>query len=161
MSNSDYAAQKLSLVNARIREACKNIDKNSQSVTLIGASKKQTPELINKFLKAGLSHIGENYLQEALEKQNKLNEIQSNKTKAIAQHFNWVHGVDRLKIAKRLAQQHGRPDPINLLIQLNPDDENSKAGVSMAVASDLAAQIAELEYASLRGFMMIPKKNLD
>ena len=68
-----------------------------------------------------------------------------------------MHGVDRLKIAKRLATQHGRQEPVNLLIQLNPDDEDSKGGVALRDAAELAQQIAELEGARLRGFMMIPK----
>jgi len=174
MSNSDYAAQKLSLVNARVSQACENAGISAENITLIGASKKQAPSLIREFLIAGLSHLGENYLQEAIDKQGQLNkmddnvaqlctnwhfigQIQSNKTKAIARHFSWVHGVDRLKIAKRLAQQHERDKPINLLIQLNPDCEDSKGGVSMQSAPELAMQIAQLEHARLRGFMMIPK----
>lgn len=171
MSKSDYALQKLSLVNDRIVRACDKSDRERRSVTLIGASKKQTPALINDFIDAGLRDLGENYLQEAISKQAALEpdgrgskvdwhfigQIQSNKTKAIAQHFNWVHGVDRLKIARRLAAQHQRSEPINLLIQINPDSEESKGGVNIENVAEMADQIAQLAGAKLQGFMMIPK----
>lgn len=167
MSNSDYARQKLAKIQTRIAQACEVSHLKPEMVRLIGASKKQTCDLIRKFVESGLRNLGENYLQEAIDKQCQLpnlpvdwhfiGQIQSNKTKLIAQHFNWVHGVDRLKIAKRLATQHGRQTPINLLIQLNPDDETSKAGVSLSDAPALCQKIAEIEGASLRGFMMIPQ----
>ena len=171
MSKSDYARQKLSLENDRIARACDKSDRARTSVTLIGASKKQPPSLIQDFLDAGLSNLGENYLQESIAKQTELNhdaqkcpidwhfigQIQSNKTKTIARHFNWVHSVDRIKIARRLGSQHLRPEPINLLIQLNPDNEATKAGVSIKSAAELADQIAELDGVALQGFMMIPK----
>ncbi|MGK0373970.1 MAG: pyridoxal phosphate enzyme (YggS family) [Arenicella sp.] len=167
MSNSDYATQKLTTVLTRIASSCEANQRQPDSVRLIGASKKQSAELIKQFADSGLRDLGENYLQEAIDKQYQLpnlqtnwhfiGQIQSNKTKLIAQHFDWVHGVDRLKIAKRLATQHGRQEPVNLLIQLNPDDEDSKGGVALRDAAELAQQIAELEGARLRGFMMIPK----
>jgi pyridoxal phosphate enzyme (YggS family) len=167
MSNSDYVTQKLTTVLTRIASSCEANQRQPDSVRLIGASKKQSAELIKQFADSGLRDLGENYLQEAIDKQYQLpnlqtnwhfiGQIQSNKTKLIAQHFDWVHGVDRLKIAKRLAMQHGRQEPVNLLIQLNPDDEDSKGGVALRDAAELAQQIAELEGARLRGFMMIPK----
>jgi pyridoxal phosphate enzyme (YggS family) len=167
MSNSDYVTQKLTTVLTRIASSCEANQRQPDSVRLIGASKKQSAELIKQFADSGLRDLGENYLQEAIDKQYQLpnlqtnwhfiGQIQSNKTKLIAQHFDWVHGVDRLKIAKRLATQHGRQEPVNLLIQLNPDDEDSKGGVALRDAAELAQQIAELEGARLRGFMMIPK----
>ncbi len=167
MSNSDYVSQKMAAVRARINTACKAVDREPKSVTLIGASKKQPIDLINKFVRAGLDDLGENYLQEAIDKQRQLQslaaswhfigQIQSNKTRLIAQHFEWVHGVDRIKIAKRLASQHSRETPINLLLQLNPDLEQTKGGVGLNEAPELCQQIAELDGAVLRGFMMIPK----
>lgn len=167
MSNSDYASQKLALVQARVHAACKASYRERGAVKLIGASKKQSSEIISKFIDSGLRDLGENYLQEAIDKQCKLahlqinwhfiGHIQSNKSKQIAEHFDWVHGVDRLKIAKRLATQNDRPTPINLLIQLNPDQEESKSGVTIDRAPDLCQQIAEIEGANLRGFMMIPR----
>jgi len=82
--------------------------------------------------------------------------IQSNKTKQIAQHFNWVHGIDRFKIAQRLANQNPHPHAIKALIQINPDHELSKAGVSLAEAAELADAIAQIDKLELHGFMMIP-----
>jgi pyridoxal phosphate enzyme (YggS family) len=167
MSNSDYASQKLATVQARIDQSCTLSARAQGTVSLIGASKRQTPELISEFIDAGLRNLGENYLQEAIDKQHQLpnlnanwhfiGQIQSNKTKLIAQHFNWVHSVDRLKIAQRLAAQHQRPSPINLLIQLNPDNELTKGGVSIDQAPELCQRISQLEGAHLRGFMMIPQ----
>lgn len=171
MSNSDYAKQKMTSVLARVHQACKASQRKPETVTLIGASKKQNIDLINKFVESGLHDLGENYLQEAIDKQHQspslnanwhfIGQIQSNKTKLIAEHFAWVHGVDRLKIAKRLATQHGRKSPINLLIQLNPDNEESKGGVPICAAAELCQQIAEIDGAMLRGFMMIPQARRD
>jgi len=178
MSNSDYAKQKLTAVLQRIEQACSQSGRSTDAVKLIGASKKQSIELINSFVEQGLSDLGENYLQEAIDKQCQnpnlraewhfIGQIQSNKTKAIASHFNWVHGVDRLKIAKRLSQhvtalnanldnEHEKKPPINILIQLNPDNEDTKGGVGLDEAEELCSKISELENVALRGFMMIPQ----
>ena len=172
MSNSDYVAKRLAEINSRINLACLAAGRVPTEVTLIGASKKQPNNLIQQFVDQGLSHLGENYLQEAVSKQTDLpdlgvqwhfiGQIQSNKTKTIAEHFTWVHGVDRLKIAQRLATQNPRTTPINILIQLNPDNENSKGGVNLEEAPELCNEIAQIDGLSLQGFMMIPKaRNLD
>ena len=158
----------LKQIQERIKRACHNANRAHNSVTLIGASKRQTHELIAQFAEHGLSDIGENYLQEAVEKQQQLTavklnwhfigQVQSNKTKTIAENFTWVHGIDRLKIAKRIDQQNPDVDrKINLLIQLNPDNEDSKGGVPLTQSSELCAQISELDNVAIRGFMMIPK----
>jgi len=162
-----YAKTQLESIQQRIKDACTQVDRDPNSIKLIGASKRQTPELIAKFAKHGLQHVGENYLQEAITKKQTLDElaltwhfigqIQSNKTRTIATNFTWVHGVDRLKIAQRLSNQSTNTSPINLLIQLNPDHEDSKGGVSLAEAGSLCDQIAQLDNIKLRGFMMIPK----
>lgn len=167
MSNSDYAAERLSEINSRIAAACALSGRSKNEVTLIGASKKQSVELISEFADQGLKNLGENYLQEAVTKQQELldlsiqwhfiGQIQSNKTKTIAQHFSWVHGVDRLKIAQRLAAQNPRKSPINILIQLNPDAEQSKGGVLLKDAAELCDEIAQINGLALKGFMMIPK----
>lgn len=162
------AAINLGKITQRIELACQQTNRASDSVCLVGASKRKTPELIASFAQCGLTDIGENYLQEAIDKREKLNstklnwhfigQIQSNKTKIIAENFSWVHGVDRLKIATRLDQQNPAPSkPINLLVQLNVDNEDSKGGVSLTQAPELCDQIAELDAVSIRGFMMIPK----
>lgn len=155
--------EQLANITRRIAAAAKQSDRSPQDITLVGASKKQSAELMQYFFDAGLSNVGENYLQEAIDKQSKLvandlnwhfiGQIQSNKTSLIAEHFDWVHGVDRLKIAQRLANSNKN---IKLLIQLNPDNETSKGGVSLNNAADLCAQISELDGIQLRGFMMIP-----
>jgi len=167
VKNQQFILSKINNIKDRINSACKQANRKPEDVTLIGASKRQSPELIKEYIEHGLGDLGENYLQEAISKQEALKEftltwhfigqIQSNKTKTIATHFNWVHGVDRLKIAQRLASQNPSKTPINLLIQLNPDDEQSKGGVSLSAASELCDQIAQLENIALRGFMMIPK----
>lgn len=171
MSQQLKVQEKLEAIRSRIRLAEIQAGRPANSVTLIGASKKQTSDLIALFNEAGLRHCGENYLQEAIEKQAALNshdiewhfigQIQSNKTKLIAEHFTWVHGIDRLKIASRLASQSAKP--IKLLIQINPDEETSKGGVPLSEGAELADQIAQLDNVEIRGFMTIPQaeKNPD
>lgn len=165
MQNID---ERLSSVKQRIQNACLKAGRPINSITLVGASKKQSSSLIAEFHKLGLSDVGENYLQEAVDKRKELKalplnwhfigQIQSNKTKTIAENFRWVHGIDRLKIAKRLGQQNPQPgNPINLLVQLNPDAEASKGGVSPDQAAELCMQINDVKGVSIRGFMMIPK----
>ncbi len=175
MSQQQYAQEKLQFIQARISEAEQKHNRATDSVTLVGASKRQEIELIKAFANAGLCHTGENYLQEGIDKRSALTElkltwhfighIQSNKTKSIAEHFDWVHGVDRLKIAQRLAAQNPRSTPIKLLIQINLDNEDSKSGVSVEKAPELADQIQQLNHCSqitrggvsLKGLMAIPK----
>lgn len=169
-------AERFQQINQRIAQAAKQAGRKAQDICLIGASKRQNSDLISQFSAAGLRNIGENYLQEAIDKQSSLasnkltwhfiGQIQSNKTSLIAQHFCWVHGVDRLKIAQRLSDAKqsliatqaadSNNTKLNILLQLNPDQETSKAGVSLDKASELCAQISELDAISLRGFMMIP-----
>lgn len=172
MSNRDYASTQLAKVLTRIQNACAAAGRDSNSVRLIGASKRQAPELIHAFAEAGLTDVGENYLQEAQEKQSQLGntalewhyigQIQSNKCKPIAEHFSWVHGVDRLKVAQRL-HQHTPTEraPLKVLVQINIDDEQSKAGVSVQQAPDLCAKISELDKLTLCGLMLIPAPQPD
>jgi len=166
MSNCQFASEQLHKVLTRIRKACLNAGREPSKVRLVGASKKQTPHLIAEFLNNGLQNLGENYLQEALEKQQALADftvewhfighIQSNKTKHLAQHFTWIHGVDRLKVAHRLSTQNPKTEPLKILLQLNVDNEASKSGISPSEAPELCAQISELPGVQLRGFMLIP-----
>ena len=171
MSQPQYAQEKLLAIQERIEQAILVANRDPNCVRLIGASKQQTSELISEYLKFGLHNLGENYLQEAVTKIETLSshnaswhfigQIQSNKTKVIAEHFDWVHGVDRLKIAKRLAAQNTQKQSLKLLLQLNLDDEQSKAGIKLADAPALADEIAQYVTeggkAELRGFMAIPK----
>ena len=166
MSNCSYALDQLAKVLSRIENACANAGREASSVRLIGASKKQSAATVRSFAAQGLADVGENYLQEAQEKRGLLadlplvwhfiGQIQSNKTRPIAEHFDWVHGVGRLKIARRLGAQRTSATPINILVQINPDDEESKGGVSPADAPALCAEIADLDGVHLRGFMLIP-----
>lgn len=143
-----------------------------QQVKLLAVSKAQPSSVIREAYSAGQILFGENYLQEALEKQNTLADlaiewhfigpIQSNKTQAIAQHFAWVHSVDRLKIAQRLNE--ARPahlPPLQVCIQVNISDEISKSGVSPDALEDLAHAITALPRLKLRGLMAIPAPTHD
>ena len=162
--------ENLALVEQRIRAAEKTSGRSNNSVQLIGASKKHSAMTAQHFFAAGLKNFGENYVDEAIAKQSELTHlditwhfigpIQSNKTKAIAQNFSWVHSVDRWKIAQRLNQHRASqalPEALNILIQVNLDNEASKHGVSIEELPSLAKAIGELEHLTLRGLMAIPK----
>jgi len=155
-------------VRRRIREACARSGRDATTVTLLGVSKTRPAADIRAAVAAGLGDIGENYLQEALAKQPELNDlaitwhfigpIQSNKTRAIAEHFTWVHSVDRLKIAQRLSEQ--RPaalPPLSLCLQVNISGEASKSGCAVAELPALAEAVSALPNLRLRGLMAIPE----
>ncbi|EEF27030.1 proline synthetase associated protein, putative [Ricinus communis] len=138
-----------------------------QPVTLCAVSKAQPATAIRAAYDAGQTVFGENYLQEALQKQAELDDcaiawhfigpIQSNKTQPIARHFDWVHSVDRLKIAQRLS--NARPSdlpPLNICLQVNISEEASKSGASGQELLELALNIKQLPHLQLRGLMAIP-----
>lgn len=137
------------------------------SVGVIAVSKTHAARSIREAYTTGQRDFGENYLQEALAKQAELSDldivwhfigpIQSNKTRALAAHFDWVHSVDRLKVAERLSEQRS-PElaPLNLCIQVNVSGEDSKAGVAPEELPDLAVAVARLPGLRLRGLMAIP-----
>lgn len=154
-------------VQQRISDACEQANRKNDSVTLLAVSKTHTPEEMLTLVEAGQQHFAENYLQEALPKIEALKKhaliwhfigpIQSNKTRDIAAHFDWVHSVDRLKIAKRLSDQ--RPDnlpPLNICLQINIDNEDSKQGIALDEVDQLVSTIKELPRLRLRGLMAIP-----
>ncbi len=159
---------KLAKVTARIHQAANAAGRDPQSVQLIAVSKTQPPEAIAQAYAWGQRRFGENYLQEALEKQIALHQlpdiewhfigpIQSNKTRAIAGHFQWVHTVDRLKVAQRLNEQRPPHLPaLNVCVQVNIDDESTKSGVSLAELPALIRGITPLANLNLRGLMAIP-----
>ncbi len=137
-------------------------------VRLLAVSKTKPIEDVLALAENGQLDFGENYLQEALAKIEQapslcwhfIGPIQSNKTKPIAEHFSWVHSVDRLKIAQRLSQQ--RPanlPPLNILLAVNIDAEASKSGLAVDEVLATAEQVAELPNITLRGLMAIPKKS--
>lgn len=137
-------------------------------VRLVAVSKRQPVAAIRALYAQGQRDFGENYLQEGLEKITAcqdleicwhfLGAIQSNKTRAIAEQFDWVHTVDRFKIARRLSEQRpaDRP-PLNILLQVNIDAQPSKAGVEPDAVAELVAQVQTLERVQLCGLMCIPK----
>lgn len=158
----------LAKVTARIHQAATAAGRNPQTVQLIAVSKTQPAQALSEAYAWGQRAFGENYLQEALDKQVQLaglvdiewhfiGPIQSNKTRPIAEHFDWVHSVDRLKIAQRLHEQ--RPEslpPLNICVQVNIDDETTKSGISLTELPALVAAIAPLNRLKLRGLMAIP-----
>lgn len=159
--------ENLNRVRARIVTSCAACGRDPDSVTLLAVSKTRPASDLRSAFDAGQRHFGENYLQEALEKQAELSDLditwhfigplQSNKTRAVAEHFHWMHSVDRLKIAQRLSSQ--RPDsmpPLNLCLQVNIDGEDSKSGVLPEEVLALAEAVAELPNVCLRGLMAIP-----
>jgi pyridoxal phosphate enzyme (YggS family) len=170
--NKATIASQLSKVLTRIEGAASQASRRSDEITLIAVSKTKPAEAIEAAAACGLQHFGENYLQEALEKIETLHEldltwhfigpIQSNKTRPIAEHFDWVHSVDRLKIAQRLSDQ--RPahlGPLNICLQVNISNEDTKSGVSADQAPELAKAITTLPNIRLRGVMAIPKPSDD
>lgn len=158
----------LAKVTARIQQAALAAGRNPETVRLIAVSKTQPATAIAQAYDWGQRAFGENYLQEALEKQVQLaaltdiewhfiGPIQSNKTRPIAENFAWVHSIDREKVAQRLNDQ--RPanlPPLQVCLQVNIDDETSKSGVKLSEALPLANAINKLPRLSLRGLMCIP-----
>ncbi|GLO28097.1 MULTISPECIES: YggS family pyridoxal phosphate-dependent enzyme [Pseudomonas] len=165
-------ADNLSAISARIASAAQAAGRDPASVQLLAVSKTKPASAIREIHAAGVCDFGENYLQEALTKQQALSDlpliwhfigpIQSNKTKAIAEHFDWVHSVDRLKIAQRLSEQRpaGLP-PLNICLQVNVSGEDSKSGCTPADLPALAKAVAALPNLRLRGLMAIPEPTDD
>ena len=165
-------ADNIGLVSQRIRAAADALQRDASSIHLLAVSKTKPAQAVREAYAAGLHDFGENYLQEALGKQADLTDlplswhfigpIQSNKTRAIAEHFAWVHSVDRLKIAQRLSEQRP-PDlpPLNICIQVNVSGEASKSGCTPADLPALATAISALPRLKLRGLMAIPEQTED
>jgi len=151
----------------RVRLSAEKSQRCTDDILLLAASKTRLPEDIRAAHARGLRHFGESYLQEALEKIPLLKDldlvwhfigpIQSNKTRAIAANFHWVHSVDRLKIARRLSEQR-RQDmpPLQVCLQVNISGEASKSGVMLADLPELARAVSPLPGLELRGLMAIP-----
>jgi pyridoxal phosphate enzyme (YggS family) len=163
-------------ISHRLQQVCKKISLYEQefgrpkgSVQLLAVSKTRPSTDLREAWQSGQRQFAESYLQEALEKISELQSlaiqwhfigpIQSNKTRAIAEHFDWVHSVDRLKIAQRLSAQ--RPEdkpPLQVLLQVNSSDERSKSGCSFAELESLANAVSALPGLQLRGLMTIPAR---
>ena len=157
-------------INQQIAHAARDAGRDPDEITLIAASKTQPGTVIQQAYEAGIRHFGENYLDEALAKRADLatpdliwhfiGKIQSNKTKSIAQHFDWVHTIDRYKIAKRLSDQRSG-SKLNALIQVNIDADPAKGGVRKEEVASLVEQIDPLPNLSLRGLMTILDRTSD
>ncbi|HXV39764.1 MAG TPA: YggS family pyridoxal phosphate-dependent enzyme [Steroidobacteraceae bacterium] len=157
----------LARVRERIARAAREACRDPASVTLIGVAKSQPAESITTIVDGGLADLGENYLQEAEEhaaalagrpvRWHFIGALQSNKTRPVAERFDWVHTVDRLKIAERLSAQRpaGLP-PLAVCVQVNLAGEASKSGVAPAELPALAQAVARLPRLALRGLMALP-----
>ena len=177
MSSSDKHLQaNLKALTERITVAAARAARPSESIALIAVSKTFPAEAVVALARCGQRQFGENYVQEALAKiaavraaapelpllWHFIGPIQSNKTRQIAEHFDWVQSVDRLKIAQRLSEQ--RPahlPPLNVLLQVNISGEASKSGVKPEDLPSIAREVAALPRLRLRGLMAIPEPNDD
>jgi pyridoxal phosphate enzyme (YggS family) len=166
----------LQAVQERIGAAAHTVSRNAQQISLLAVSKTFGPEAVIEAAHAGQRAFGENYLQEALDKMavvrntepglplewHFIGPIQSNKTRPIAENFDWVHSIEREKIAQRLSEQ--RPEhlpPLNVCIQVNISGEASKSGATVVEAEELARQVAGMPRLRLRGLMAIPEPEGD
>jgi pyridoxal phosphate enzyme (YggS family) len=171
-SSTSTPDSRLHAVQARIAQAAAEAGRDAAAVRLLAVSKTFDAAAVRAMAACGQREFGENYVQEALEKQAQLGDlplvwhfigpIQSNKTRPIAENFSWVHGIDRLKIAERLSAQRpaGLP-PLQVCIELNVSGEASKGGVSVAGLPALADAVAALPGMQLRGLMAIPAPTAD
>jgi len=164
--------QNVQQVSALIAEAARGVGRDPASVLLLAVSKTFGPDAVIEAAEAGQRAFGENYLQEALDKQQSvqtlrpdlalewhfIGPIQSNKTRPLAEHFAWAHAVDREKIARRLSEQ--RPPnlpPLNICLQVNVSGEDSKSGIAPTEVLALARAVTTLPGLWLRGLMAIPE----
>jgi PLP dependent protein len=170
MSNSDHVLRdNLHAVQARITAACAASGRAADSVQLLAVSKTFSADDVRQVAACGQRDFGENYIQEGVDKIIALQDstpalvwhcigpMQSNKTKLVAEHFDWAHTVDRLKIAQRLSDQ--RPAhlaPLNVCLQVNIDGGETKSGIAPADVLALAGEVAKLPRLVLRGLMTIP-----
>lgn len=160
-------AENIEALSQQIRDLERDSTRAEGSVSLLAVSKRHSTDSIRAAAACGQTDFGENYLQEAEAKIQKLADlglnwhfigpIQSNKTRGIAAAFDWVHSVDRLKIAQRLSDQRPQgKDPLNICVQVNVSQEESKSGVDFEEAAELCASIDGLPSIRLRGLMAIP-----
>ncbi|MBX9045120.1 YggS family pyridoxal phosphate-dependent enzyme [Enterobacter ludwigii] len=163
-------AHNLAQVRDKISAAATRCGRASEEITLLAVSKTKPASAIADAIEAGQHAFGENYVQEGVDKIRFFQEhgktdlqwhfigpLQSNKSRLVAEHFDWCHTIDRLRIASRLNDQ--RPEalpPLNVLIQVNISDENSKSGIALEELDALAADVAALPRLTLRGLMAIP-----
>jgi pyridoxal phosphate enzyme (YggS family) len=164
----------LQLVRERINTACSRVGRAPDSVTLLAVSKTFPAVTVREAFHAGQRKFGENYVQEGVDKIVELADLrdqiewhmigplQSNKTRVVAENFDWVHTVDRMKVAQRLSEQRpaGLP-PLQVCIQVNTSGEDSKSGISPGEALGLARAVSALPHLTLRGVMGLPAPSDD
>lgn len=163
--------QRLQEVNHDISTFCENYNRHPDQVSLLAVSKTRSADEILAVHQQGQTSFGESYIQEALEKIQSLQDypiewhfigrIQSNKTRHIAENFDWVHSLDSLKHAERLNQQRSKPQALNVCIQINIDEEQSKGGIQPEELPDWLKSISNMPNLRLRGFMCIPQATDD
>ncbi|HET8903151.1 MAG TPA: YggS family pyridoxal phosphate-dependent enzyme [Saccharospirillum sp.] len=171
-ANDTAFSDRLADVKARIAAACARSGRAADEITLVAVSKTWPLADLETAVAAGATDLGENYVQEAVDKITQwqgpapvwhfIGPLQSNKTRQVAELFDWVHSVDRLKIARRLSEQ--RPTdkgPLSVCIQVNISDDPAKAGVAPADAGALLEEMAGLENLKVAGLMAIPALDLD
>jgi pyridoxal phosphate enzyme (YggS family) len=168
-----HIAENIQQIQNSIARAAKKCMRNANDIHLLAVSKTKPVSDILQAYEIGQRNFGENYVQEAVDKIQELKPysdilwhfigpLQSNKSKFIAEYFDWMHSVDRLKIAKRLNDQRGPyQKPLNICIQVNIDNEESKAGVKPDEVINLAKEVSTLERIKCRGLMAIPKASED
>ncbi|WP_305857040.1 YggS family pyridoxal phosphate-dependent enzyme [Balneatrix alpica] len=161
-------AENIAKVRQQIQTAATNCGRNPAEVQLLAVSKTKPLEAIRQAYAAGQRHFGENYVQEGVDKIQAsqdladchwhfIGPLQSNKTRVVAEHFDWVHSIERIKIAERLsAQRPAHLPPLQVCLQVNISGESSKAGVSLAALPELANAVLNLPGLQLRGLMCIP-----
>lgn len=165
-------SERMQAILERITKTAQETGRDPESVHLLAVGKAHPAAALREAFEAGQQVFGESYLQEALDKMGALADlplewhfigpVQSNKTRLIAEHFNWVHGVDRLKIAQRLSEARPPELPLlNICVQVNVSDESSKSGCPPQEASILAHAVATLPRLRLRGLMAIPAPDPD
>lgn len=167
LTGPQNAASTLARVRARIAAAARAAGRDPDEITLIGVTKGHPGDAVRAALAAGLTDCGENFVQEGVPKVLAVDDprvtwhfigaLQSNKTRAVAEHFDWVHTVDRLKIARRLAEQRPRGlPPLQVCLQLRIGDEPGKSGADAAALPGLAEAVCALPRLVLRGLMCLP-----
>ena len=171
MGKQDSLESRIKLVKERVKAACIVNGRSPNSVTLLAVSKTKPIEMLREAERHGLKQFGENYADEAKEKIQQrpalksewhfIGRIQSNKTQSIAQHFAWIHTVDRIKVAKRLASHCPENKILQILLQVNVDSDENKGGIEAGKIDELIKYVLSEPNLNLRGLMTILSKETD
>ena len=171
MGKQDSLESRIKLVKERVNAACIVNGRSPNSVTLLAVSKTKPIEMLREAERHGLKQFGENYADEAKEKIQQrpalksewhfIGRIQSNKTQSIAQHFAWIHTVDRIKVAKRLASHCPENKILQILLQVNVDSDENKGGIEAGKIDELIKYVLSEPNLNLRGLMTILSRETD